>query len=663
MRRLWLLISFLSFSAFADDGERCSNLRKYAQELEKKIQNQKLSKDSGKCKEIPLKDLGILDSKSLTFQELVPLKEGELATYDYRCKDYSAVEAQLKLVENELALFKGIADLKLQIANGVKTIEKFKDKDIASKSTKKLFENLEIAQTLELFFATNNDKSENILSKITKDKEGWKNEDLQSFKALLDKYCIEFNKNPTPGKTVCSPGFTLPPQVFKELEGLAKLGKNSERKFIISQVQELSRALKIKKGKDDYSFDQLVADVKKPEENTILPDEDLKKLQAVNFYPDSDISFLTNIKTSLKEIESSKPLTEAQAIPQKFTSFLNELKQRHMWEMKSKLSLVFHQLPGIYNSNQHKCLNPLESTQAIETCLDNFEKETTDNGLKSTLGDIKQELKISIDHDKKLDDLIKNCVPTTELNYPPECLDALKDKEVELLEKSNYLNAIKTKMLQDVANDIELRNFALEQLHSSECEEEKKEDTSINNCSADLGDMAKEAVALSKDTSDIVFVLQNPKNQTNIDEICNKETSTTSVTASICTLRPQKKDEDKKVNPDFFQASVDPGSRNRGGEDFSNFAKSALSSLATALTPPPKPMNQPNPYQQNYPMMPPPPQGKYIVSQILEPALYTGYGQYRSHPGLTGYAPSGPSGRAAPYTFSTSSYFNYPVGQ
>jgi hypothetical protein len=104
MRRLWLLISFLSFSAFAEDGERCSNLRKYAQELEKKIQNQKLSKESGECLKIPLSDLGIEESK-LTFKDIIPSKADGSANYDYRCKDYSAVEAQLKLVENELALF------------------------------------------------------------------------------------------------------------------------------------------------------------------------------------------------------------------------------------------------------------------------------------------------------------------------------------------------------------------------------------------------------------------------------------------------------------------------------------------------------------------------------------------------------------------------------
>jgi hypothetical protein len=69
-----------------------------------------------------------------------------------------------------------------------------------------------------------------------------------------------------------------------------------------------------------------------------------------------------------------------------------------------------------------------------------------------------------------------------------------------------------------------------------------------------------------------------------------------------------------------------------------------------------------NPYAQNYPTLPPNP-GKHIVSQVMEPALVTGYGAYRNYPGLTAYSPAGPSGAPVPYTITKSSYFNYPVGQ
>ncbi len=651
MRRLLSTIPLILSTSLAAAPD-CGRMRMIAETLEKEIQEKRIG---DKCSEIKPADLS-LDEKSIGFPEINKDKE---SGFDYRCKDYSAIEMQLKTIENEIALFNGITNLKNEINEGLETLKKFPNKNIATEATTDLFKNLKVAKNLELFLATNNNKSENILSKLAADKTGWK--DFDSFVELLKKNCQDFNKeNKLTGDHVCSPGFKLTQEVYKEINDFTAIGKQTERKFNKSQIKDLSKALDIEKDEKKYTYTQLLSELKQPDEGKILTEEDLKKIQALpKLKSPADYSFLKEIKSSIEKIESSKSLVTVQNIPQRFQTFLTDLKNRQIWEMKSKMSLIFSQFPKLPETSSESCLKARSLEGPIDECLQSIAKSDQVNPLeKEIINDLNNELAIGHDHIKKLEGFSSKCVPDSDLKYPEECHEMLSLKMADLLEKSNYLNALKTKILQESSDRISLRNFLLEKIYSNKCG--SATDSSISNCSADIGNISKEAVALSSEANNIIFVLQNPKSQTDIEKICEETKETIPFKDEICELDDEEIEKEKNVNQDFFQASVDPVTRNRAGEDFSNFTKTLLSSVATAFTPPPQPIR---PYTSNYPMVAPLPPAKHIVTQVMEPALMTGYGVYRSHPGLTAYSPSGAGGGARPYTFSTSSYFNYPTGQ
>ena len=326
--------------------------------------------------------------------------------------------------------------------------------------------------------------------------------------------------------------------------------------------------------------------------------------------------------------------------------------------MKSKISLIFNQYADLPEVSSDICQKAKTLEGSIDECLQSIEKNEKVQGTqKAVISDLNNELAIAQDHLKRIEGFSTKCVPDNELKYPQECDELLTVQMTELLEKANYLNAIKAKLLQDSSDLVNLRNFTLEKLYANKCG--SATDSSIIDCYSDIGTISKEAVALSGSANQIIYVLQNPKNQTDIEKICDETKETIPLKDEICALDDEDIENEKKINQDFFQPSVDPATRNRAGEDFSNFTKSVLSSVATILTPPPQPTH---PYPQNYPIVPPMVPGKHIVSHVMEPALVSGYGIYQNFPGLTSYSPSGAGGGVKPYSTSTSSYFNYPTG-
>ena len=105
---------------------------------------------------------------------------------------------------------------------------------------------------------------------------------------------------------------------------------------------------------------------------------------------------------------------------------------------------------------------------------------------------------------------------------------------------------------------------------------------------------------------------------------------------------------------------MDPETRNRNGEVFGEVSKSLLQTAANFLAP--RPPQLPNSYGAPYPIMPPMKPALDISTQIMAPAIMSGYGSYQSTPGLPPYSSSRAGGSYSPYNFSTSSYFNYPPG-
>ncbi len=647
---LFLAIPYLSAMAVTPD---CTALKKTAEDLEKRIQKSRFGSD---CDKIEAKSLG-LDNKSIGFPNFAKA-EGANADWDYRCKDYSALEMQLKSVENEIALLKGISNLKNEIEKGLITLKEFNDPKIATEATATFMDNLQIASTIELFLGTNNSKSENILSKMAADKSGWK--DSQSFDALRQKYCLEFKSELVGSNSVCSPAFVMTDIVYNEINGMIKVGKNTERKFNRKHIEDLTDAMAIKKGKDPYSYSKLLSEIKSPEKDGLFSDEDLKTLKSLpELQGNSKFGFIKNMQSSLQNITASEKLVLAQKIPQRFSGYLTDLKSREEWEMKSKLSLVLNQYAEYPETGSDACKNAQTLDAPIEDCLKLLiNKKELPQLDKAIIKDLSDEFAHGQKYRTQLDQALSKCIPDENLKYPTECDGIITTKLTELIEKANYLNALKAKHYQDNPNLFALRNFALEKLHSGECT--TTSDSNITGCDQDIGTISKEAYVLSGQANDILYVLEKPKEDTDIKTICDDKSILIQGKDLLCQLtekEPQKKT--KKENPDYFQAPVDPDTRNSGGEIFGQFAQSLLQTTANFFAP--APVYQ-NPYTPNYPYLPPTAPAMDISTQIMTPALMTGWGNYRMTPGLPPYSSASVGGTYSPYSFGTSSYFNYPPG-
>jgi hypothetical protein len=658
MRYLLLLLAipFLSVKAAGPD---CIKLKQIAGELEKTIQ-----------------------TKRFTDCEKMDPKEFTLPDFDYRCKDLSAIDAQLKSIENEIALLNGIASLTTEIKDGLVTLKKFEENPAqAQKASVSLVKNLNVATSLERFLATTNTKSENILSAVAADKAGWT--DRASFIGLLRKYCGAF---PQKG-TVCEQGFDLSEETFKEINDFVIIGKDTKRKFDKSQIKDLKNALEVTKvnGKGMeagkiYSFGQLALELKDIKTDGLLSAEHMQVIKNLPELSNSKkFNFIKEMKDSIEALKGSEGLMAVQGIPSRFTALLNDLKNRQEWEMKSKVSLVLNQYEKDYLPAESKdqcdkaralekgsiaaCLNPLAENKGLKLDLKSYEY--------SAVGDLITEFVHGEKHITKLDNLLKLCMPKIEalfakqedpkapLTFPAEC-EAEGDINMQLIDlaaKSQILNALKAKHIQSSPDLFTFRNFALEKLHSGGC---MNSNESNITCDKELGNISKEAITLSDDASDIIHVFTKPKDATVIAQLCleSKEANIPGRTA-LCEIKDEvvvKKSE----NNDSYEAPVSPENSNRTGQAWFDLGSSILNSVAGYLAP--KPMAPINPYGPVYPYEQPMYAPQDISSKIMDPYLSHGFGNYYSTPGVMPYSSLSSGGTASSYDFSGGSHFNSPIG-
>jgi hypothetical protein len=180
------------------------------------------------------------------------------------------------------------------------------------------------------------------------------------------------------------------------------------------------------------------------------------------------------------------------------------------------------------------------------------------------------------------------------------------------------------------------------------------QETVLSGCEADLGPISKTATALVGDAQDIVLLLNNSDDLTPIDEICDESDEVVPYKDELCNLREKEAKKNSKTDH-RYEAPVDPETRNNNGDAWAR----ALMNMGQAFgnyfnTPRPAI----NPYGSYYPVTTPYVRPMDISTKIMSPAYMSGYGNYIP----SGLAPYG-GGYAARYGFSSSSYFNYPVGR
>ena len=649
MRYLLLFLAAPFLSVYADAPD-CARLKKIANVLEDKMEQQRFKAPEYNCSEMTAKDFGLPDGQ-VGFN-----KEDE---WDYRCKDLSSIDAQLKSIENEIALLNGIAGLKNDINQGVVTLKKFTNPEVAKEATNKFMKNLAVAQSLELFLGTNNGDSKNILSELVKaDPKEW--ESLSSFAKLIEKFC---KANPIPGDSVCMKGFVLTQDVFEEINGFVKLGSETSRKFNKRQVNELSDALGIKKGKEKYSFNQLAHEVK-VSENGLFSKADLQKLKELPPLSNSTkFDFLKDIKSSMKDLKDSEELVGAQEIPAKFSSLLNDLKKRQQFEMKSKLSLVlFNNADKIPEDLKDKCSQAKELSISISECLEPLSKISGLNETQAMLNDYNQEFTYGEAHVAKLDELLKDCIPDESLEYPAKCEGMITKNMAALVNKANTLSAMRAKLLLANPGLTVLRNFALEQLESNECM--SAGESNIGECSQDVGTISREVVTLSGDAGDVLHLFARSEAETDISGVCAERSEKVPHTDELCVLYEEglKKKKTSTSTNLVDNANLNPQGPGNG-EAIGDFLKSVGLTVANYYRKPPQQYNT-NPYAPIYPYAPMINQQPQDISQkIMGPYMAAGYGSYSPGPGLRPYSSVNSNVTTyAGYSFGSSSHFNSPVG-
>lgn len=629
---LFLILPILSAQAAPD----CSKVQRIAQKLEADV-NTHLLKD---CEKVTPALLGQPDN--------APGFE------DYRCKDYAAVDLQLKSIENEIAMLKGIASLKTEIDRGVDTLKRSPDKSLALNASQLFYKNLKVAASLEELLRTSN-KDGNILHKVVTDKNGWT--DINSFAGLLKKYCKEY---PSEG-TVCSGKWSLTPEVFKEIEGFVKLGEKTVSKFEKKQVRELAEALSVKKDGKDYSYGALLSEIKDPGEG-VLAKESLAIIKAM---PDleharNSLNFRMGIKLAATDLKKSEALIAAQSIPDNFKTLVQDLKGREEWQLKSKLSFILNQYDKHLAADARaKCDEARSLSADAGECLDALARSTTLSGTeRSRVEDLAYEMKYGINHISKLNDIMTRCVPDADLQTKEDCNGIISKKLEDLIQRSQALSALKAAHIQSAPELITMRNFVMEKLLSGECMTEGNSDI---QCDQDLGSISKETLVLSENTGRIIHLLDNPEQDNKIDGICDEGKEMISYKDAICELIDEEPSK-KSWKREDYQPQLSPtNTRDKAKEGLVAAGTSMLQSIAGYLSP--RPNYMVNPYTQNmnpYPMA----TGPMDISQkIMTPYMARGYGNYSPTPGLRPYSSVNSNvGAYSAYSFGGSKYFNSPVG-
>lgn len=643
------LVLFISFSVQA--APDCSRLKNIASSLEQQISTKRLAD----CDKITPKDIGQPED-AIGFPNLKKY-EGSDGNWDYRCKDFAAVDLQLKAIENELALLTGINKLKTEIDQALATFKSNPRHEEIRVSSKNFYTNLKVAASLEDFLLTNNPNGENILSKVIQDKNGWT--DINSFAGLLRKHCAEFPSE----NTVCQKNYGLSPEVYQEIDAFVKTGRASSGKFEKNHIKDLTKALSIKKGKEKYTYNQLLIEIKDPGEG-VLSEEDLAKIRELPqlVSGDDDFIFKKQLKLASGNLKNSGEVVYAQGTPDRFRTLVTDLKNREEWELKSKLSLVLNQFPPSEDLKA-KCDGVRELGGDVSSCLGPLAKSLKGTDA-SVVEDFNLEMKYGQAHVARLTELQNKCIPNEAMEMPSECtalFAGITDKVAALTQKASVLGALKVKHMQSSPDLFQLRNFALQKLLSGECVTEG--DADIKECYPDIGTIPREAATLTGAAGEIIHVLENPQAEIDIDLICDEGKEKVPFKSDLCELADEeaKKSSKGKVNVDNYNASTEAPSRDTSKEGFLAAGQTLLGAVVGMFAPKPQPMI--NPYASNmnpYPMVAQP---QDISQKIMGPYLASGFGNYYPTPGLRPYSSVNSNvGTYSAYDLGGGKFFNSPVG-
>jgi hypothetical protein len=573
---------------------------------------------------------------------------------DYKCKDLSAIEARLKSLENELAMIRGLEAVRKEVIDGQKKIADINKPVLIAKASETFLSNLAIAETMELMLATTSANGKNLFSELAEKPAGdW--DTPAKLKPVIESFCKDHQIQ---GTSICSGGKNITQESFLAIRDFVGIGEETQKKFKKGHIKDLQAALSITKEDDkEYSFNKLASLLKDMPRDGELNKEHMEILKAMpTIKANKKFSYLTQMK-------EAKDVLDIQNGAKQFKFFLQDLANRQAWELKSKLSVVlFEHSSKIPKEGQKACLDARTLSKPIAECLKPLTSEANkEQHSRAIVSDLEKELTLGEKHLGEVNKLIEICVPDQDLKMPPECEPAVTAKEADLIPQIQFLNAMKIYLLKGKDDTIKLYNYALAQMREKGCG--KIEKTDVLNCYQDVGNISKEAVALSGAATDIIHILAKPDDEADISELCDKEDEKKDLTylKRLCEIDEanNKPNGPEPRNPDDIEASTDPGGRNPMSEAWRDLALLGAQTLGQMLAPPIE--AGPNPYGPIYPPVNlGAPKGD-IYDQLAAPYINSGMTNYTPGLGLSPYGAGG-AGNSVNYDFGGSSMFNRPPG-
>jgi|GEM_PF-6106220 len=637
-----ILILFISPAFSQELAPNCQELSKILKSLEQDLSVSSIINAPDGCDKFSIKDLP--EEQKTYFNEK-------------KCNTLNTIETELRSLENQEGILKGLQRLRLDIQESLDKTKKTTGLEAAI-AGKQFVQKLNIGQSFETILRLDADLRSQFEIEI-KGKDIVTAEDMR---AQFFSFCNkpEIKSQIKPGQhTFCEPGLFNPSDAAvkelnlylyefaspvsdeiskaeikkKEEEAISNKDSQGNPVSFTEMTQKLVEELSKSTNTDEKTAGLALAKLTQNESQSLSRDE-LKAVQKLGSFTKDHSAHEKELKDALKNKISSE----------RYKFLLDDIKKRQELEIRSKASiLISHYGTKLSGPDQLKCAQTKSDISIAKECLTLLDKSYNAIGTAGT--DVQkgvQALSASLNYLDKLKEMQKNCTAAEKNPLPDIC--SKPDFNVEdfdpLYNKIHSLNLIRAQIISENKKQADLKNFTLATMMKMDnCL--TSEQTEIEFCEAEPK-LNTEAISLSSDILDISIVIGKSNENSSKPDI-----------SEICKTDGKNHDEKRLcavlTGPPASETPLEiPKKENKEEEVFTTPGKREESSIADKIGSVfgfvQQVLASPSSVPPIYPMIPPPgfasPYANggggamSISDRILAPAVFQGgFGFYRNTPG------------------------------
>ncbi len=629
-----ILILFITPAFSQELAPNCQELSKILQSLEQDLAMSSITNVPGGCntyinQEIPENQKGYFDEK--------------------KCDTLNTIETELRSLENQEGILKGLQRLRLDIQASLDKTKKTTGL-AAAIAGEEFVQKLNIGQSFETILRLDIDLRLKFESEI----KGKDIDTAEEMKAQFFSFCNnpEIKSQIKPGQhTFCEPGLFNPSDAaVKELNlylhEFASPVSDEISKAESKKREEEALSNKDSKG-DPVSFTEMTQKLVEELSKSTNTDEKTAGLALAKLTKDESQSLS---RDELKAVQKLGSFTkDHDALKNKISSerykfLLDDIKKRQELEIRSKASILISQYGTKLSSDQQlKCAKTKSDINVAKDCLELLDQSYGTNGTAET--DVHKGVKAlsaSLLYLNTLQEMQNKCTGAEKNPLPDICSNP--DFNVEdfdsLYKNIHSLNLIRAQIISENKKQADLKNFTLATMMKMDnCL--TSEQTEIEFCEAEPK-LNTEAISLSSDILDISIVIGKSNENSSKPDI-----------SEICKTDGKNHDEKRLcavlTGPPASETPLEiPKKENKEEEVFTTPGKREESSIADKIGSVfgfvQQVLASPSSVPPIYPMIPPPgfasPYANggggamSISDRILAPAVFQGgFGFYRNTPG------------------------------